>query len=98
MIKETPPKHIKTRTMVNAKGTIELEINSWAMLTNYWEYYFTSDKRGDNVLALVMGVETEIGDVSIPELKEHVISFTHNLNEVNAAEGWRWKDGLGVTG
>ena len=88
----------KTRTMVNDTGTIELEITCWAMLTNHWEYYFTPEKRGDITKALVMGAATEIGDVSLSEVKEHVISFTANLNEVHAAEGWRWKDGLGVTG
>lgn len=63
------------------------------ILRNFWEYYITDETFGDDgdiVQALVMGYETELGDISLDEIKPYIISRTKNLEEVMPAEGWRW--------
>lgn len=83
---------MKTRTMTN--GTTKLKIEGWANLRNGWEYYFIKDRDNteDIKMALVMGFETEIGSVYLPELKPYIWGKTTNLQEVMPAIGWRWED------
>jgi hypothetical protein len=63
------------------------------MLKNFWEYYITDESfNNDIVRAIVMGFETEIGDISLNEIKPYVVSITKNLKEVMPATGWNWVD------
>ena len=77
----------------DGNGTI-LNIIEHIILRNYWEYYIIEkhqdSKDSEIETALVMGFETEIGDVYMPEIKPYVISRTNNLEGVLPPEGWVW--------
>jgi len=77
----------------NTTGAI-LNIKEHIILTNYWEYYVTDLNYNDNseeiVTALVMGAETELGDVYLPEIKPYIISRTKELDAVFPAENYSW--------
>ena len=61
------------------------------VLRNGWEYYVTDNRHDkDTVSCLVMGFETELGDVYMPELRGHIVSRTKDLNELMPADGWEW--------
>jgi hypothetical protein len=80
--------------MVSKNGT-ELNIVEHIMLKNFWEYYVTDDSYNDDIKScFVMGLENEIGDVSMSEIQPYIITRTKNLSEVMPASGWRWKDGI----
>ena len=79
-----------------ATGTV-LNIREHAILGgNLWEYYITDaePKNTDIQFALVVGFETEMGDVSMSEIAEHVVSRCPEqcLDEIMPAPGWAWKD------
>jgi hypothetical protein len=82
------------RTM--EKDGIEIHIKEHIILKNLWEYYVTDDVpiegEPDIVQALVVGFETELGDVSLSEIKPYIISRTKSLNEVLPAPNWNWKE------
>lgn len=80
------------RIMIDSKGN-ELEIVEHIMLRNMWEYYVTTDVYQDDiVLCLVMGFETELGDVPLNEIKPYIISRTKDLANVMPASGYSWKN------
>jgi hypothetical protein len=61
------------------------------ILRNGWEYYVTDEKFDDDTIqCVVMGYETEIGDVYMPEIKPYIVSKTKNLNELAPCQGWEW--------
>jgi len=68
--------------------------NCWGNNRNCWELYIIDDPENVRpegyVTALVMGHETEIGDVYLPEIEPYIISRTTQLNEVFPARGWSW--------
>ena len=69
-----------------------VKVYGHVILRNGWEYFFLDpkpDSRG-NIMALVMGFETEMGDVHLPEIKPHFVSYTTELADVMPAEGWEW--------
>lgn len=72
-------------------GTV-VKVFAHAMTRNGWEYFFLDPKPNSqkNVMALVMGFETEMGDVHIPEIEPHLLSFTKKLDDIMPAEGWEW--------
>jgi hypothetical protein len=81
------------RQMQNKYG--QLNITEHIITKNFWEYYITDETFGDDgdiVQAVVMGFETEIGDISLAEIKPYIITRTRNLNEVMPADGWQWVD------
>jgi len=61
---------------------------------NMWEFYIIDDPENVRpegyVTALVMGHETEIGDVYLPEIEPYIISRTTQLDQVFPARGWSW--------
>lgn len=78
------------RKMKNSFGSV-VNVVEHIITRNFWEYYVTDDKHNkDTIRCIVMGVETEMGDVYMPELKGHIISRTRDLNEVAPCEGWEW--------
>lgn len=79
------------RKMINKETGTEINVVAHAMTKNMWEYYITDDADGDYSLCLVMGFETELGDVYLPEIEPYLISRTKNLEEVLPAEGWQWE-------
>jgi predicted CDP-diglyceride synthetase/phosphatidate cytidylyltransferase len=76
-------KHKKTGTILNVVEHV--------ITKNYWEYYITDEHFNDDIVAaLVMGFETEIGDISLSEIKPYMMTRTKDLSEVMPAEGWHW--------
>lgn len=65
---------------------------------NFWEYYILDDEKenpdwsitDDIQFAFVMGYANEFGDISRKEMKDSIISQTHDLDEVMPAEGYSW--------
>jgi len=84
------------RTMIGnsigEQGTIN--VVEHIITKNLWEFYIIDDPENVRpegyVTALVMGHETEIGDVYLPEIEPYIISRTTQLNEVFPARGWSW--------
>ena len=61
---------------------------------NMWEYYILDNARGDIRLALVLGDFTEMGDVSISELRPYLRSNSAVTPDTDLmpAPGWHWVD------
>ena len=66
------------------------------MLKNLWEYYIIDDPEDVNpegyATALVMGFETEVGSVYIPEIEPYIISRTTQLHDLMPAPNWKWEN------
>jgi hypothetical protein len=62
------------------------------ILRNLWEYYILDNNNEDIRLAIVMGFETEMGDVSMSEIKPFVISRTKvtNKTQIMPVAGGKW--------
>lgn len=61
------------------------------ILENGWEYYVTDNKFDDEIVqCVVMGFETELGDVWMPELKGLIRSRTKDLTDLMPCPGWKW--------
>lgn len=79
------------RQMISKSGNTILNVTQHIILANGWEYYVTDNSfNKDTFMCLVMGFETEIGDVYLPELRGHILSRTTNLAEIMPAEGYDW--------
>ena len=84
------------RTMIGnsigEQGTIN--VVEHIITKNLWEFYIIDDPENVRpegyVTALVMGHETEIGDVYLPEIEPYIISRTTQLDQVFPARGWSW--------
>ncbi len=73
------------------KDETKLKITEHIILRNFWEYYVTDEKHSDDIVqCLVMGFETELGDVSLEEIRPYILTRTKKLEEVAAAPGWDW--------
>ena len=78
------------RQMKSKYGTI-INVVEHIILKNGWEYYVTDQKFDTDIIqCVVMGFETEMGDVYMPELKGHIVSRTKDLAELAPCEGWEW--------
>jgi len=78
------------KRMINKYGDA-VNVVEHIIIKNFWEYYVTDNKFSDDVVrAVVMGDETEIGDISLSEIKPYVISRTKKLDDVMPADGWNW--------
>ena len=76
--------------MQNSYGS-QITVVEHIILKNGWEYYVTDDKFDDGIVrCVVMGYETEMGDVCMPELKGHIASRTKDLSDLAPCEGWTW--------
>lgn len=70
-----------------------LTVYAHGITKNFWEYYILdNEKASDYRFALVMGYETEMGDVSMSEIKPYLFSYTENLTDLAPPEGYRWVD------
>jgi len=79
------------RTMYNADGS-GINVVEHIMVKNMWEYYVSEDTGNDNVrFCLVLGYETEMGNVDLREIEPYIILRTSNLSEVLPAPGWSWE-------
>ncbi len=79
------------RQLKNSSGTV-IDVHSHIITKgNLWEYFILEPSEGKDVcFALVMGFETEMGDVSMREIKRHMLTGTKDLSELLPAEGWQW--------
>lgn len=78
------------RTMI--RDGIKINVVEHIILRNFWEYYVTDDKFTDDIVrCLVLGAETEIGDVFLNEIKPYILSRTNNLANVMPAPGYSWE-------
>ncbi len=78
------------RQMVNEYGS-KINVVEHIILRNGWEYYVTDNKFDTDITqCLVMGFETELGDVYMPEISPYIISKTNKLGDVMPAPGWKW--------
>jgi len=84
---------MRKMTKTTESGTTTLEIVEHIIIKNLWEYYVTTDRHSDDIVrCLVMGFETELGDVSMEEIKPYIITRTSDLDEVMPAPGFEWVD------
>lgn len=81
------------RTMVNDSGN-SLVVIEWIMLRNFWEYYVIDAPTNTKEIKLcyVMGLENELGDVDMHEIKPYILSKTKNLAEVKPADNYTWEN------
>ena len=81
------------RTAYNETNGIRINVTEHLMTKNLWEFYITDDKHSDDIVrALVMGYSTELGDISLAEIKPFVTMRTTDLNEILPPEGYVWEN------
>ena len=82
--------------MRDMETNAEINVVRHLILKNFWEVYITDEETNsdDIKFALVMGYETELGDVSLEEYKGHIIASTdvNEATEIAPATGWTWED------
>lgn len=78
------------RQMKSNYGTT-VKVIEHIILRNGWEYYVTEkvDKHGI-FFALVCGFESELGSVSLNEIKPYITSRTTDLADLMPAVDWTW--------
>jgi hypothetical protein len=70
-----------------------LNITKWIQTSNFWEFYVTDKKMDDDlVYALVMGDFTELGLVSLEEIRPYIRISTEDLSTLQPADGYKWED------
>lgn len=81
------------RKMKNTKYGTTVTVEKLIITSNMWEYFITDNKFTDDIVtAVVDGFETELGDISLKEIKPHVIASTDKLGTLLPANGWEWVD------
>lgn len=81
------------RTATHIKDKSQLNIVELIMTLNLWEFFITDKKQSDDIVqALVMGYETEIGDVSLKEISPFIQMRTKDLQNTLPPEGYKWND------
>jgi len=81
------------KTAIHRKTKEKVEFVEHYITANFWEYYITTNKFNEDIVeALVMGAETEFGDVSIKEITPFVIAHSTNLDEILPPEGYEWSE------
>jgi hypothetical protein len=72
-------------------------VKHWVLLRNGWEY-FLFDMGEDNApgedirFALVYGDATEMGDVSMEEVKPYILVQTVDLTDIAPPPDWEWTE------
>ena len=78
------------RQMKSDYGSI-INVIQHIILKNGWEYYVTEAPDEDGIFfALVYGHETELGSVSLDEIRPYISSRTNDLAELMPAPQWEW--------
>lgn len=77
------------RKITSRYGTLNI-VEHW-ITKNFWEFYITDQCFNDDlVLAVVMGIETEMGDISRSEVAPYVTIKTTDLHSIMPPVGWKW--------
>jgi hypothetical protein len=69
-----------------------LKVEQHIILENFWEYYLEAPDKNGIAFGFVMGLENELGFVSLDEIRPYVITRTSDLSELFPATGWNWVD------
>lgn len=81
------------RQMISNYGTAVLDVKQYIMLSNGWEYYVIDEPtKKTDAFCLVMGFETELGYVHLPEIQQHIVARTRDLASIMPATGYKWVD------
>jgi hypothetical protein len=81
------------RKMKNSSYGTVVNVVSLAMTSNFWEYFITDNHFTDDIVtAVVKGFETEMGDISLKEIKPYLMCQSSDLRDVMPAPGWEWVD------
>jgi len=80
------------RKMKSLKHDTTINVVQHITIKNGWEYYITDEDTGDKdvKVCLVVGFETELGDVYIPEIEPYIVTRTPILKGLMAAPDWEW--------
>ena len=79
------------RKAINKKLNITINVVEHIMTRNLWEFYITDNKHDDDIVeALVMGHETELGDISINSIKPFISMRTYDMSGLLPPEGYEW--------
>lgn len=83
---------MKTRTMKSLDYNSELKVAMHLVLRNMWEYYLEEPDENGIAFGLVLGLEDELGEVPLNEIREYAISIAKGdtLKEIMPAPYWRW--------
>ena len=82
------------RKMKSTRFDTTINVVQHIIVKNMWEYYITDEvtDSDDIKFCLVVGDETELGDVWLEEIKPYIITDTTKLNDVLPAPNWVWID------
>ena len=81
------------RTLKHYNSKQKLEVVEHIILKNFWEYYVINAKNIDDddiKLCLVIGFETEIGYVSMDEIKPYILSRSKKLDNIMPPPNYNW--------
>ena len=84
------------RQMRSEDGSQLVTVFGWFMTQNFWEFYLLDSKFNEDIrFALVFGDATEMGDISMSELRGYRSSIAQTAEELarlSPAPGWVWVD------
>jgi len=82
------------RTMIHTETKRKYQVEQHLITRNFWEYYVIKDPNNsdDIKFCYVMGIESEFGDVYIPEIKPYVLSQSKvtPTKEIMPPIGFMW--------
>lgn len=84
-----------TRKLINIKTKNEVVIQKWFIIKPLmWEYYVIEQVDDDTAFCLVMGDETELGYVYLPEVEKYIAASAkgEDLFDLMPPDGWEWEE------
>ena len=84
----------QSRNIIRNEGGESFTVHQHIVLRNFWEYYLGETNEDGVAFGYVMGIESEWGDVYLPEIEPHMVSIARGkmLNEILPPEGYCWED------
>jgi hypothetical protein len=83
-----------SKNILIAEGHESFAVHQHIILKNHWEYYLGKTDKNGIAFGYVMGFENEWGDVSMEEIKPHIMTQTTDLDldEVMPPAGYSWEE------